>query len=510
MAKICLCLAAKTLKQNLEILEKYRKYADIAELRVDCLERDERLLIRRFPEQADVPVILTIRRDIDGGHFASGEGARVNLMARGLAFADADRRRNFAYLEIEKDLNVPSLEEAARTFGTRIIRSYHNFKGPETDLAEKIRSIRQSEDEIVKVAVKANSVLDVLKILRAGRESAGRDKILLAMGHYGLCSRILAEQFGSFLSYTSALSDPDSPPGEPDQVDVLDLANLYRFRSITSATGVYGVTGYPLKATSSPFLINTIFGLEDADAVFVPFPTDSIRACMELVGELNVKGLSVTVPFKEAIIPFLDSQAPEVRRIGACSTLTMGPQGWLGSNTDAMSFSDSLLAFTGRNHLKRRRVTVIGAGGFARAVVFELHRLGAKVLILNRAARKARDLAAPYRFAWGGLDSQSIAMMSSYRDIIIQATSSGMEGNDPGNPPHSKDPVEMYNFCGQEEVIDLVYRPEMTPFLKRAADAGCRCQNGFDILIREARYQYSRFTGKDFPEHLLARVQMGA
>src|SRR5215467_2199535 len=119
MAKLCLCLTAKTIDRNLEIIDKYRKYINLAELRVDCLNDDERLYIRRFPELAGLPVILTIRRNIDGGHFASGECARVKLLARGLAFANADRRFNFAYVDIEEDLNVPSLEEAARTFGTR-------------------------------------------------------------------------------------------------------------------------------------------------------------------------------------------------------------------------------------------------------------------------------------------------------------------------------------------------------------------------------------------------------
>jgi 3-dehydroquinate dehydratase/shikimate dehydrogenase len=92
-------------------LEKYRKLIDLAELRVDCLDPDERFLIRSFPEKAGVPVILTIRRKIDGGQYIGGEGARIVLLSKGLAFADANRRRNFAYVDIEEDLNVPSLEE---------------------------------------------------------------------------------------------------------------------------------------------------------------------------------------------------------------------------------------------------------------------------------------------------------------------------------------------------------------------------------------------------------------
>jgi 3-dehydroquinate dehydratase/shikimate dehydrogenase len=501
VAKICLCLTAKTLDRNLEILAKYRKYADLAELRVDCLDPDERLLIRRFPEMADIPVVLTIRRVVDGGFFDSGEGARINLMARGLAYADADRRRNFAYLDIEEDLSVPSLEEAARTFGTRIIRSCHLFNGSETDISAKIRAMRHSANEIVKVAVMANATGDVLNLLRAAKENPDQEKILVAMGHYGRCSRILTEQFGSFLSYVCAYSEPDTPAAAPGQIDIQELALLYRFRSITGATKIYGVTGNPLIVTESPRFFNTIFGLEEIDAVYIPFPADSIGACMELMKELNVQGLSVTIPYKEAVISYLANKTAEVQNIGACNTLSLRPHGWMGTNTDTRGFSDSLLAFIGRTSLKRQRVTVIGAGGSARAVVHELHRLGAKALILNRTIHKARSLAAPYKFAWGGLDSQGIDKMGKYRDIIIQTTSAGMEGNEAG------DPVALFNYNGREEVMDLVYTPKMTAFLKRAADAGCRVQNGFDMLIRQAGYQYTEFTGNEFPEHLMNRIQ---
>ena len=501
MAKICLCLTAKTLGRNLQILERYRKHVDLVELRVDCLDPDERLFIRRFPEQANVPVILTIRRDIDGGYYVSGEGARVNLMAKGLAYADMDKRKNFAYIDLEEDLRVPSLEEAARTFGTRIIRSYHNIKGDEDNLSAKIRSMLNNGDEIIKVGITANSTWDVLNILRAGKELKGRDKIFIAIGHYGIYSRILAEQFGSFLSYTSPSAENDAVHGAPGQFDAEVMDRLYRFRKITAATKIYGETGFPLKFADNTKFFNTTFEVENIDAVYVPFPADSIAACVELVKELGVQGLSVTVPYTESIIPFLDEQAPEVEKIGACNTLSRCPQGWLGTNSDSKAFSDSLLAFLGRQHLKRVRVTVIGAGGAARAAAYELHRLGAKALILNRSVHKARTLALPYKFEWGSLDSQDIERMYSYRDIIIQATPAGMEGSGLG------DPVERYNFSGKEKVMDLVHRPEMTPFLRRAVDAGCQAQNGYDMFIREAKYQYAQFVDRDFPEHLLPKLQ---
>jgi 3-dehydroquinate dehydratase/shikimate dehydrogenase len=507
MAKICLCLTAKTIKRNLEILNKYRKHTDIAELRVDCLDPDERFFIRNFPEQAELPVVLTIRRAVDGGYFTSGEASRINLMAHGLAFANVDRRRNFAYVDIEEDLEVPSLEEAARTFGTKIIRSYHNLNGTNEDFSAKIRSMKHSGDEIIKIAVKVNSTADMLRLLKAGRRNPQQEKILIGMGHYGAYSRILAEQFGSCLSYTSALSEPEAPNAAMGQIDVNELVELYRFRNITKETKVYGVLGDPLVVSSSPRFFNTIFKLEDIDAVYAPFPADSVITFMEVAEELNISGLSVTVPYKEAILPFLYEQSEGVQSIGACNTLSREGQNWKGTNTDVLGFSDSLLEFLGKNNFKRMKATIIGAGGVAKAAAAELHRLGGKVLVLNRSVQKARDLAGFYKFAWGGLDSQGIEMMKKYRDIIIQATPVGMEGKD--SAALAKDPLEAYDFSGREVVMDVIYEPERTTFLKRAADAGCLVLNGYDMLIRQARYQYTQYTGRDFPQQLLARVKFG-
>jgi 3-dehydroquinate dehydratase/shikimate dehydrogenase len=461
-----------------------------------------------------MPVILTIRRSENGGQFVGGEGARVNLMARGLAFAEADRRLNFAYLDVEDDLNVPSLEEAARTFGTRIIRSRY-IKGTDADLPAIIRSMSRTGDEIVKLAVAVNSTADVLSLFRAGKECAGQEKILVGMGYYGTYSRILAEKFGSYLSYSGAYSEPDILPANPGQVDVRELAELYGFRTITSSTGVFGVVGFPIKLTGGPFFFNTVFRYEDIDAVYVPFPSDSIESFMNFADDIDITGLSVLAPFKEAVVPFLEDQSPQVRNIGACNTLIRRPNGWFGTNTGIQALSDSLLHFTGRTGLKRQRVTLIGAGGMAKAAASELYRLGAKVLILNRTLHKARDLASRYKFVWGGLGVRGVEMMDRYRDIIIQATSIGTTGtgDDSAATPldtlFPADVLEMYRFKGREKVMDLVYDPEMTPFLKRAVRAGCMVINGYDMLTRQARYQYTIFTGRDFPEYLLRRVRFG-
>ncbi len=487
MAKLCLSLTGSTLSRDLEILEKYRKYVDVAELRADFLDPDERLNIRRFPELAGIPVILTIRRDIDGGNYVGGEASRITLFSMGLAFAEADRRKNFAYIDIESDLNVPSLEEAARTFGTKIIRSVHNFQGVDPDLSRRLRDLCRTGDEIAKMAVMPQSMADVLRVYQAAKETRDIEKILICMGHIGVNTRILADYMGSHLTYSSVKGEEDLPPAAPGHLDPKELVELYRFKMINKNSKIFGIVGYPLTSTSSPAFHNALYTQEKKDAVYVPFPADSLNSFLRLAEEINLEGASVTVPYKESIIPNLTNRSARVEQIGACNTIIRSTKGWMGYNTDGLGFADSLLKFTGRKNLKGRRITIVGAGGAARAVAAEIFRLKGSALILNRTVFRAKELAVNYGFAWGGLDNQGVELIDHYWHIIIQTTSAGMEPNIDG------DPLEQYNFNGKEMVMDLIYKPEMTRFLIRAKDAGCRVINGYDMLLAQAKYQYNLF-----------------
>ena len=503
MSKICLCLTGKTISKNLELIEKNRKYIDMAELRVDCLCEEDTFFIRNFPKQAGIPVILTIRRKIDGGYFSSGEGARVTLLSKGLAFAVADKRQNFAYVDLEEDLEVPGLEEAVRTFGTKIIRSSHNFDGV-GDIAGKIKSLRRIGDEIAKVATMPHNLKDILAMYRASHENQGIEKIIFGMGSYGINTRILAEKMGSFLSYASAPVESGIPLGAAGQISPKEMVDLYRFREITASTDIYGVVGFPLETSYSPLIFNTVFSREKINAVYVPIPLHDLEHLHELAENLDVKGASITIPYKEEIIAHLKVVSNSVRIAGACNTIKTleNNSGWTGINTDTLGFSESILGFLNRKNLRGHKITVLGAGGAARAVVSEIARLKGKCLILNRTAVRARELALRYGYAWGGLDSQALDSMERYSDIIIQTTPVG------SSPNTDDDPFELYHFNGHETVMDLVYNPPETAFLKRAMAAGCRVLNGVDMLIRQAKYQYQYFFERDFPEQLIP-VLMG-
>jgi 3-dehydroquinate dehydratase/shikimate dehydrogenase len=222
---------------------------------------------------------------------------------------------------------------------------------------------------------------------------------------------------------------------------------------------------------------------------------------MRLAEEIGISGLSITTPYKEEILPYLSYKSIEVIFTGACNTVVAGPQGWMGYNTDAAGFSDSLLTFMGRKDFKGRKITIIGAGGAARAVAAEVYRLKGKALILNRTPARARSLAEPYRFAWAGFDGKGTDLMEKYSNLIIQTSPVGMA------PNTDEDPLGFYKFSGRETVMDLVYKPEKTVCLTRAEAAGCRVINGLDMLHRQARYQYTHFLNKEFPSSLISRVQ---
>lgn len=487
---VCLCLTAKTMAEDLELIEKYRKYIDVAELRVDFLNEDDRLNVREFPAKAKIPCILTIRRTVDGGEYSEGEASRTTLFARALAFADEDSSKNFAYVDFEEDFRVASLQDAALAYGTKIIRSFHDMKNPVKNIAEKIKSMRISRFEIPKIAFMPHSLADVTELYREMQNFNDSDQIVCAMGPLGLPTRILAAKFNSYLSYTS----PTELLGnllEIGHTDPKTLCELYHFHEIDKETRLYGITGWPLKVTSSPLLHNTNFKANNMNAVYIPFKSESAGDAFEFAKTLGIKGFSVTIPHKEAIIKNLDEADKKVDEIGACNTVINRDGKYFGYNSDCTGFEKALLEFSRLKNLKHKKVAIIGAGGAAKAVAYAVREMGGKACVFNRTVSKARALAEKYGFDFSSLDLDGLPKLRKYNDIIIQTTSKGMSST--AEPSEENDPLWFYDFKGSELVYDIVYEPEVTPVMARAEKAGCRVHNGFTMLKYQGEEQFRLF-----------------
>ncbi len=488
---VCLCLTGKTLAEDVSIAEKFGQYIDLVELRADFLEDDERLNIRDFPGMISVPSILTIRRAIDGGKYFEGEASRTQLFARGLAFAHQDNRKNFAYVDFEDDFHIPSLEDAALAFGTRIIRSFHDMKNPVKNLKERLTKMRTTGYEIPKIAFMPHTIRDVTEAFEEAAQLNNSEQILCAMSSLGFPTRILSEKFHSYLTYTS----PDeilNEQAELGHIDPKTLSDMYHFRSIDQSTKLYGITGYPLKITSSPKLQNSLFDANSMNAVYFPFKSETAEDALEFAKKIGIRGFSVTIPHKEDIIPRLDKVDPKVSEIGACNTVINDNGVWTGYNTDCTGFSKALLEFTELKDLKDKKVAVIGAGGASRAIAYAVKNLGAKACIFNRTIGKAKIIAEKFGFEYASLGPESLEKLHEFSDIIIQTTSKGMGSTE--LPNSNNDPIYFYDFTGNEYIYDIIYSPEVTPVMARADASGCRVCNGYTMLKYQGEAQFELFS----------------
>lgn len=492
---ICMTLTGKTLEEDYHLVKKYDKHIDIVELRVDYLNENEQLYARRFPAMIPQPCILTIRRDVDGGQFGGGEFSRTSLFGRALAFADPDKRKNFAYVDFEDDYHVPSIQDAAMAFGVKIIRSFYSINEPVGNLKERCDSMRKTGYEIPKISFMPKTLADVTNLFKESLNMKDYDHILEALGPEGLPSKLLSPFTNSYITYVSPQEFLGNTNGL-NNIDPLLLNELYNFRSISDSTNIFGITGWPLEKTSSPVLHNNAYRNLNMNAVYIPIRSNLVSEALGFAEQANIKGLSIAIPYKESVLYYLNEQTPEVIQIGACNSIVRKNNKWIGYNTDAFGFKQALEEFLGGMKLKRVKVAVLGAGGAAKAVVYILKQMGAKVCIFNRTWEHAQNLADKYGFNYCQLEPNCVETLDEYSTLIINTTSVGMNAEGVSNA--ETDPIYFYNFRGNELVFDLVYNPAITPLMKRASLAGCRNCNGYKMLEYQAYMQFKLFTGKDY------------
>ncbi|MBQ9539675.1 MAG: type I 3-dehydroquinate dehydratase [Treponema sp.] len=497
--KICMTLTGSTLSENLALLEKYRPYIDMVELRADFLTDDERLLTRRFPALAGMPCLLTIRRLVDGGQYMEGEGARTVMFARALSFADSDKSKNFAYVDFEEDFHVPSLQDAALAFGTRIVRSVHDMKNPIKHLAQRLDSLRTSGFEIPKIAFMPHSLADVKDLFNEAARLKDYNHILIAMGDLGLPSRLLAAKLKNYLTFVSPAEKRDGI-ANLGQIDPETLNNVYHFKTVNENTKVFGITGWPLVATSSPQLHNSGYEGHNINAIYIPIRAPVVKEAVDFADSLGVRGLSVTVCHKEKVLECAKELDEKVRQIGSSNTLVREGGGWKAYNTDGTGFTTALLNFTGTKDLRGWKVSIIGAGGAAKAIAWAVKSLKAKACVFNRTLSKAVALAEKYGFECEMLPREpsesTTRTLRKYSDLIIQTTSVGMDAAPPSTA--DTDPLWFYDFTGKEMLFDIIYVPSETPIMKRAAAVGCKVCNGYDMLRFQGYEQFELFTGEKY------------
>ena len=236
---------------------------------------------------------------------------------------------------------------------------------------------------------------------------------------------------------------------------------------------------------------------QNINAVYIPVRSPDVKDTLDFAAQIGMKGISVTIPHKASVLPFLNVVSQQVQKIGACNTIVKQSDGtWSGYNTDTDGLSKALLEFLKAKNLKGYKVAIIGAGGAAKAAAFVVKKLGGKCCVFNRTLSKAKAVAEKFGFDYALLSAESTRKLEKYSSLIIQTTSVGMGSTDA--PNEQNNPIWFYDFTGKEKVFDIVYTPELTPIMAQAEAAGCDVCNGFPMLKYQGYEQFKLFTGQDY------------
>ena len=170
----------------------------------------------------------------------------------------------------------------------------------------------------------------MMKFLQA--HSAQHEMVGLCMGEQGIISRVLGVRAGSVFTFAAATRGEETAPG---QVTASELRDTYRIEMVDAATQVYGVAGDPVAHSLSPIMMNAAFRRETVNAVYLALHAKTLKDLMACVPDIPIRGLSITMPYKQDIVDALSNSDPLTRQIGACNTLVRGQDGKLyGFNTD--------------------------------------------------------------------------------------------------------------------------------------------------------------------------------
>ncbi len=454
--------------------------ADLVELRVDALGDPD---LERLRRAGTKPLILTCRIQREGGVFQGSESERLEILRRALVLG-------FDFVDIE----LNSFSDELRTVETssRVILSHHKFDGMPDDLAGIVERATMAGADIVKIAARTDSLADVVRLGDAGRLARDRGVGFapVPMGPAGSAGRVLATRFGAELTYAAARGLPATGPG---QLDLDQLLSTYRFRTVDAATKIYGILGRPALGSLSPAMHNAVFVHNGSNAVYVPFEEEDLTSFIPVAKEIGLAGFSVTRPFKESILPFLDNVDGLAQKVGAVNTVVARAGRWCGFNTDVEGVVGPV---SRRLAIDGKRAVVLGAGGAARAAAVGLGQAGADVMVLARRLEQARAVADLV-----GGDAGDIGELATHRwDVLVNATPLYKGLID------ARSPEQVEAFRPGALVLDMIYDPEKTEILELAREKKAFAVPGLEMLVAQAVRQSEIWTGKPGSAEVMERA----
>src|ERR1700751_266900 len=487
LPRVCLAVTGSDPSELLEKAEGMVRDNPFLEFRLDYLSKPGLALpkIKHFFEMdPHAVVIATCRRTASGGKCKGSIPSQLDLLgkatAAGCQLVDVE-------LQTAQKCKPEQLQKLRN--GASLILSFHDFRATKK-LEDTLEKMRAFPADYYKVVSTATTLADNITMMRFLEKESDRHSLIgLCMGEQGIISRLLGVRAGSAFTFAAVSEGERTAPG---QVTAQDLRSVYRIEQVDVATRVYGVAGDPIAHSLSPVIMNTAMRRENVNAVYLALHAKTLKDLLTCVREIPIHGLSMTMPYKVAILKYLDNTDSHTTKIGACNTVVRAQDGKLyGFNTDTAGIVRPLEQ---RIALEGSKVLVLGAGGGARAAVFGLKERGAELWILNRTPGPAQKLA---REAKARVIKRSDLKKLSFA-VIINATPLGMGT--------SRESPLSENELNARYVFDMVYDPPETRLVKLARERGLQVIPGIEMLVHQAARQFEIWTGKPAPWDEMLRV----
>jgi 3-dehydroquinate dehydratase/shikimate dehydrogenase len=488
MPRVCVAVTGADASEMMEKAEALARDNPFLEFRLDYLPKPGLAIpkIKAFMEShPGTVVIATCRRTAAGGRFRGSMASELDILAKASG-------AGCQLLDLELQTAIKSKPAQVQKLRGRsaLILSFHDFRGTKRldETLEKMLAIQADFYKIVSTATTLSDNVTMIKFL--AKESDKHSLIGICMGEQGIISRVLGVRAGSVFTFAALSPDEKTAPG---QVTAQELRNVYRIEQVDAATRVYGVAGDPVVHSLSPAIMNAAFRRENVNAVYLTLHAKTLKDLLTCIRGIPLHGISVTMPYKEAILKHLDNTDSHTTKIGACNTVVRAQDGKLyGFNTDAAGVVRPLERRLPT--LEGAKILVLGAGGAARAAVFGLKERGCEVYILNRTAGPAKKLA---RQARARTVKRADLKKLSF-DVIINATPVGM-GNTRETPLQE-------NEINARYVFDMIYDPAETRLLKLARERGAQVIPGIEMFVQQAARQFEIWTGKPAPGDEMLRT----
>ncbi len=475
--KLCTSLLPSNDKELKEWLSNAIE-GDFLEIRADHIPR---ISWARTLKNVDTPIIATLRTKSQGG-FWEGSDAEY------LKFAKAACKAEVAYVDIEF-ASAKCIDSLPKDRKTKVILSYHTRDNDAEKLTAILEEMLEVKADVYKLIYTAQSLNDSLiakRLIKKAKLSKVK-YVIHGMDDDGKLSRIMGALDGNEWTYVANAFDKTTASG---QLTLLEASNYFNIPEKRNKTRVLGLIGSPIHQSKGWRLHNDLIAqhlknrkANDPDYIYLNFHVEELESFWEK-WHPHLHGLSVTIPHKETIVPFLDDFTTEVKISGVCNTLIKTSKGWTGHNTDFLALQALL---TPVRHLLGSGALVIGTGATARSAIAALKRLDIKpVFVVGRNQERGNLLSEKLGIDFLLESEVHYAGVSG----IIQTTPVGMV------PYTDRYPTGTSHFRRERVVLDVIYNPPVTRFLQIAQDRGCRIISGVDMFLLQAAKQFEIFTGQ--------------